>query len=118
MRKLVLASALSGAMLSLAACSGAADETAETTDTSGASDTIFGNEGADLILGGALGDEVSGGAGRDARVPTHVHEAIDLEAINAPGLLHELPHSHRAGRRLCARIETALDHLHPDEIFG
>ena len=33
MRKLVLASALSGAMLSLAACSGAADETAETTDT-------------------------------------------------------------------------------------
>ena len=33
MRKLVLASALSCAMLSLAACSGAADETAETTDT-------------------------------------------------------------------------------------
>ncbi|KNH03396.1 competence protein [Qipengyuania citrea LAMA 915] len=32
MRKLVLASALSGAMLSLAACSGAAEETAETTD--------------------------------------------------------------------------------------
>ena len=33
MRKLVLASALSGAMLSLAACSGAADETTDAADT-------------------------------------------------------------------------------------
>ena len=33
MRKLVLAAALSGTMLTLAACSGAADETAEPADT-------------------------------------------------------------------------------------
>ena len=59
MRKLVLASALSGAMLSLAACSGAADETAETAEVETIDDAAAAETAAVLDANTATAEQLA-----------------------------------------------------------
>lgn len=91
MRKLVLAAALSGTMLTLAACSGAADETTDAADTAAVEateDAAAAETAAVLDANTATAEQLAGTEG----VSEELAAAIDRRILREQGLVG---HGHR-----------------------